>query len=204
MKTLDMTGKPCPIPVITAKKELEDNSIEGVTVLVDNIIAVQNLEKMARGMGYSFKYEEQGENFMVEIIKNQSGAEDKATESVEPASASCMPSNEGVTVLITSNQIGRGNEELGKILIKGFLFSMTELPVPPKAVIFMNSGVHLVAEGSNTVEDLRTLSAKGTKVLSCGTCLNFYSLMDKVAVGEVTDMFGIVSLLSSAARLITL
>jgi len=225
MKTLDMNGNPCPIPIIKAKKELEKPDADGVIVLVDNIVAVQNLQKMAHGMGHDFSYIQQNESFRVTISKQITGiattpagtvadgelceptpvrtiAESAVCEHFEPVPATLV--EEGVTVLITSNQMGRGSEELGKILIKGFLFSLTELSITPKAVIFLNSGVKLVVDGINTISDLRTLSDKGSKILACGTCLNYYSLTEQLAVGEITDMFGITEYLASAARLITL
>lgn len=201
MKTLDLTGNPCPIPVMKTKKELEKEEVAGVKVLVDNIVAVQNLKKMADGIGYSFSYTDQKENFLVTLGKEEGislaeqADEPKETEDRKEA---------GTTVLITADQMGRGSEELGKILIKGFVFSLTELAVPPTAVIFLNSGVKLATEGSNVVEDLHTLFVKGSKIISCGTCLNYYALTDKLAAGESSDMFGITGYLDSAVKVITI
>lgn len=201
MNTLDMRGNPCPIPVIKAKKELADASSQGVAVLVDNIVAVQNLQKMADGLGHSFTYIPQDEEtYLVTIYKQ---GEFVAQEESKPTNL-LVDEKEGVTVLITSNQMGSGSEELGKILIKGFVFSLTELAPPPKAVLFLNSGVQLTVQDSNVLADLLALAAKGTTVLSCGTCLNYYALTDKLAVGKITDMFGITTALASAAHLITL
>ncbi|MCL2139562.1 MAG: sulfurtransferase-like selenium metabolism protein YedF [Treponema sp.] len=112
-----------------------------------------------------------------------------------------MDRNESV-ILISSDRIGSGSDELGKILIKSFIYSLTELPVPPKTIIFMNSGVKLVTEGSNTIEDLEILSGKGTSILACGTCVNYYSI--KLGVGEITNMVSIAGFLNSAERVITL
>ena len=196
MKTIDMRGKPCPMPVVSAKKELE--KADSVQILVDNILAVQNLKRMADGIGYGFtSIVENIDSFIVTIFKEENAEETENSES--PAAA-----KEGATVLITSDRLGNGSDELGRILIKGFLFSLTELSVPPKAVIFINSGVHLATEGSNTIADLQVLSGKGTKILVCGTCLNYYKLTDKLAAGEVTNMMEIAGLLTSAAKLVTL
>lgn len=203
MTLLDMQGNPCPIPVIQAKKELEKPESEGVQVLVDNIVAVQNLEKMAKGLGYTFSYEAEGDSlFRVAIGKN--GMPAPKVEAV-PVSA-CEPSPEvgAPTVLITKDRMGSGSEELGRILIKGFIFSLTELTPRPKAVLFLNSGVTLAIEGSNTLSDLQALADSGTKVLACGTCLNYFNLTDQLAVGEVADMFGITSHLAAPGKLITL
>ena len=121
-----------------------------------------------------------------------------------PLAAPAQDKTEGVTVLVTKDMMGDGSEELGRILIKGFIFSLTELPVLPKAVIFLNSGVRLAVEGSNTLADLQKLSDAGATILACGTCLNYYGLTEKLAVGEVTDMFGITGHLAAPGKLITL
>ena len=110
----------------------------------------------------------------------------------------------GAPVLIARDALGSGSEELGKLLIKGFIFSLTELDPPPREVIFINGGARLTSEGANTLQDLLTLVEKGTRVYTCGTCLNYYGITDRLAVGEVVDMMRIAQTLNGAARLISL
>lgn len=198
MKTLDMTGKPCPIPVVEAKKALAAG--EGaVEVLVDNAVAVENLKKMALGLGFSFESEQLFEfGFSVRI------AGDGAAEASADAQPEAIADLGGATVLIGCDRLGRGSEELGKLLIKGFIFALSELPDPPLRLIFLNSGVKLAVSGSGTLQDLRTLIEKGTSIHACGTCLNYYGLTDSLAVGDIVDMFFIAGALNEAARLITL
>ena len=100
--------------------------------------------------------------------------------------------------------MGEGAEELGKILIKGFIYSLTELPTPPKFVIFFNSGAYLTSAESNTVDELKKLAEKGTEILTCGTCINYYKLQDKLAVGAITDMYGITERMASAGSIINI
>jgi selenium metabolism protein YedF len=206
MTQLDMMGNPCPIPVIRARKELEKPDSDGVLVLVDNIVAVQNLEKMAKGLGYVFSYESDGDALFRVSIGKDGASMPRAVPIPKDTllAAPAQDKTDGVTVLITKDMMGDGSEELGRILIKGFIFSLTELPVLPKAVIFLNSGVRLAVEGSNTLADLQKLSDAGATILACGTCLNYYSLTEKLAVGEVTDMFGITGHLAAPGKLITL
>jgi selenium metabolism protein YedF len=205
MKTIDTLGRPCPIPVIKAKKELAKPDNKGVVVLVDNIAAVQNLQKMANGLGYIFSYEQKDVScYGVSILKAGASTPVIDNTTAMKSGESPVQTADGVTVLITNDQMGSGSAELGKILIKGFLFSLTELPLLPKTVIFLNAGVKLVAEGSNTVPDLQLLLEKGTEIYACGTCLNYYQLIEKVAVGEIIDMFGITNHLAASAKLITL
>ncbi|MDL2325233.1 DsrE family protein, partial [Ruminococcaceae bacterium OttesenSCG-928-A16] len=87
---------------------------------------------------------------------------------------------------------------------KGFVFSLGELPTPPKAVIFVNSGALLTTKKATTVPDLQALAAKGTQIFTCGTCANYYNITQNLAVGEIIDMMGITTLLANAAHLITL
>ena len=198
-----MIGQPCPIPVVNAKKALAENNAKGVVVLVDNIVAVQNLEKMAKGTGSAFFYEEEGARYKVIITK---GVDFRHAEVLQGTAISEALGNQagGPVVLISSDCMGKGKEELGKILIKGFIFSLTQLNPLPEAVIFLNSGVHLVKEGANTVPDLKTLEEHGTSVYVCGTCINYYELKDSLAAGNIVDMMFITNCLANASRIITI
>jgi selenium metabolism protein YedF len=196
MELIDALGKPCPIPVIEAKKALRKAAPgEGVQVLVDNDISRQNLEKMAKGRGCAFSFETRaGGNILVTITAG-------------PAAASpAVPGQEGrgLVVAIGKNTMGTGDDELGAILIKGFIYSLTELETPPETLLFFNSGVRLSTGDSNVIGDLKALEAKGTIIASCGTCLDFYGLKDRLAVGSVTNMYAIASAMGEAARLINL
>jgi selenium metabolism protein YedF len=204
MKTLDMKGQPCPIPVVKAKEVLGAEDAKGVVVLVDNIVAVQNLEKMAKGTGHGFSYIEEGASlYKVSIVKGavQAGAAQKSDASVKVVGGT---NAKGPVVLITSDCLGRGADDLGRLLIKGFIFSLTQLNPLPEAVIFLNGGARLTTEGANTVPDLKTLEEKGTGVFTCGTCANFYKLTESLAVGSIVDMLNIVTRLGNASSVITI
>ena len=201
MKTLDMHGQPCPIPVVNAKKALAEQNADGVVVLVDNIVAVQNLEKMATGTGCGFSYTEEGASqYKVSITRGDSPV------FAQPESAAAVTRGEsrGPVVLITAGSMGRGSDDLGKLLIKGFIFSLSQLEPPPEAVIFLNGGAHLTTAGANTIPDLKTLESRGSFVYTCGTCANFYKLTDALAAGSIVDMMAITKLLASAASIITI
>lgn len=205
MKTIDVLGQPCPIPVIKAKKALGQADVEAVTVKVDNIVAVQNLEKMARGYGYDFSYQEVSPGlFDVLIVK--SGAAAPAVEEERSEQGEVRPSAapERMVVVIGKDGMGAGSDELGKILVKGFIYSLTELKTPPESILFLNSGVFLTAEGSNAIDDLKRLEAAGTNILSCGTCINYFELQGKLAVGSVADMYGITEKMARASNTISI
>jgi selenium metabolism protein YedF len=205
-----MRGKPCPIPVVNAKKALAEQGSAGVALIVDNFVAVQNLEKMAKGSDLGFSYTDDGESqYTVTIVKdpNQSlKAPPEARASAKDGNKKKDAKNgdKGPVILISSDSMGRGSEELGKMLIKGFIFSLTQLNPLPEAVIFLNSGAHLTTEGAVTIQDLTTLKDKGTEVYTCGTCANYYNLTERLAVGSITDMMNITNKLARASSVITL
>lgn len=194
MEIINVTGKPCPIPVIEAKKALRNAAAgEQVGMLVDNDISRQNLEKMAAGLGCpcSSETREDG-NILVTVT------------AAGPAAALPPGEDQGLVVAIGKNTMGTGNDELGAILIKGFFYALTELDRPPETILFFNSGVRLTTEGSTVIGDLKKLEERGTIVSSCGTCLDFYQLKDRLAVGNVTNMYAIAAAMGSAARLVNL
>ncbi|GHV44019.1 sulfurtransferase-like selenium metabolism protein YedF [Spirochaetia bacterium] len=201
MDIINVLGKPCPIPVIEAKKALRKATAgEKVQVLVDNDISRQNLEKMAAGLGCPCAFEKQGDrNFLVSITA-------AAAPTAGIAAASCGGGNgdQGLVVAIGQNTMGAGNDDLGAILIKAFIYSLTELDTPPETMLFFNSGVKLTTEGSNVIADLQKLESKGTIISSCGTCLDFYQLKEKLAIGNVTNMYAIASAMGDAGKLINL
>jgi len=206
MTEVNMMKKPCPQPIISAKKALQSKNSEGVILKVDNLPAVKNLEKLANSLFYGFSFEKLDNNdYKVTIIK-------PATTSKQSLEVS-SPSNiieknalgiQTLAITIGSDQMGNGSIDLGKILIKSFIYSLTELAIPPSHIIFFNSGVHLTSNTSNTLDILESLKEKGTSILSCGTCLNYYNLTEKLAIGEVANMYEITEILSQADKIINL
>ena len=192
MERIDATGLPCPMPVVKAKNALKKNGSAIVVIKVDNFIAVQNLEKMAIGNGYGFSFEK-----TTDVEYNVTLSGDNQEAHVHPA-----PQVSGVVVIIGSNEMGSGSEQLGKILMKSFIYSLTELIPKIEAVIFFNTGAFLSSYGSNTVDDLQLLIDSGCRILTCGTCIDFYQLPPP-AVGEVANMFEIVTLMTSAEKIIS-
>ena len=202
MKRLDERGKQCPLPVIEAKKALEASAPgEKVEVVVDNEIAVQNLSKMADHKGLAVCSEKTGDReFLVTITAGEGN--DQASEA--PAAAeevTCTPDGrrKGMVVVLSSNQMGQGDETLGKLLMKGFVFALTQQDMLPETILLYNSGAFLSCEGSDNLEDLKTLEAQGVEILTCGTCLNHYGLAEKRQVGGVTNMYEIVEKMTRAS-----
>jgi len=201
-KTVNCLGMACPLPVVNAKKAAEEMPQGGtLTVLVDNEIAVQNLQRFGAHKGASCACEKRGEAQYAVIMQlpAQGGA-----PAVPDAPAACAPDlrQRGMLVVLGANVMGTGDEKLGKALMKAFVFALTKQDRLPETVLCYNSGAFLTCEGADTLEDLRTLEAEGVTVLTCGTCLDFYGLKDKLAVGGVTNMYDIVERMQTAGSIV--
>lgn len=196
-KLLDCTKLECPMPVIKAKQELEKDGEMLLDVIVDNEIAVQNLTKLANSMGYKSSSKKQDENFCVNIEKN-------ANTSLNQDKSNLKIVEERQTILIKTSFLGIGDDSLGSTLMKGFIFTLTQSKPLPKKVMFLNSGVKLTTENEETVKNLQILEKEGTEIVSCGTCLDFYNLKDKLKVGSVGNMYDIVDSLNQSSNKLTI
>lgn len=199
MMNVDARGDACPLPVVKAKKAIAELKGAGqVEVLVDNEIAVQNLTKMAQQKGYPYSAEKLAEKDYRVLFTIGEAAAEPAGEA--PA---CMSDTRTDTVVaIGSDKMGIGAEELGKTLLKAFVFALTQQDQLPKTILFYNSGASLTCKGSPMLEDLKALEAQGVEIMTCGTCLNFYGLTEKLAVGSVTNMYTIVEKLTLAGNVV--
>lgn len=201
MITVECRGEQCPIPVVKTIKAIgEMKEADTVQTHVDNETAVQNLTKLAESKGFAVKSEKiEDKHFVVTMEVTAPGA---AAAAEEPA-VSCIPDRRGSTVYaFGTNVMGGGNDELGATLMKGFIYAVSQLDELPKTMLFYNGGAKLTVEGSASLEDLKSLQAQGVEILTCGTCLNFYGLSDKLAVGEVTNMYAIVEKLNGAGHIV--
>lgn len=190
-------GDACPIPVIKTKKamqELKDGQM--LEVLVDNETAVKNVTKFANSMGAEVVSKKLDEKKYCIEINGHAGETTDAQENGESQIKG------DTIVVVASDKMGEGNDELGKVLMKGFVFAVTQLDELPKAMLFYNGGATLTAEGSDSLEDLKVLEEQGVDILTCGTCLNYYGLTEKLKVGTVTNMYNIVETMAKAGRII--
>lgn len=197
---VNAVGDQCPIPVVKATQALKGVTEAGtVEVHVDNEIAVQNLTRLASGKGLKSFAEKKEEKLFVVTITVEGPISDDGTD----GSGACGTDKRGNTVVaIASDHMGHGNDELGKILMKGFIFALSQLEELPKTILFYNGGASITTEGSASLEDLKSMEAQGVEILTCGTCLDYYGLKDKLAVGSVTNMYTIVEKLAKADKII--
>ena len=199
MITVNAMGDNCPIPVIKTKKAMQAlTQPEVIEVLVDNEIAVQNVSKMAASAGAQVSSEKLGDKEFKVVIQVEGAVAETGSEEV-----TCVPdARDNTIVVISSDRMGAGNDALGKVLIKGLIFAITQLDTLPKKMLFYNGGATLTAEGSDSLEDLKSLEAQGVEILTCGTCLDYYGLKEKLAVGSVTNMYSIVEAMAEATKTI--
>lgn len=197
-KILDARGMACPLPVVNAKKAAEGlHPGDTLIVRVDNEIAVQNLQRFAQHMGFTAAGEKVSESeFTVTMVI---GGEAKA----EPEIACNLDTRrKGMLVVLSGCTMGSGDEKLGKALMKAFVFALTKQDVLPETILCYNTGAYLTTDGADTLEDLKLLESEGVTVLTCGTCLDFYGLKEKLAVGGVTNMYDIVERMESAQTIV--
>ena len=199
MIKVNAIGDACPIPVVKTKNAIRELGGSGVVeVSVDNEIAVQNLLKMAKQKEYEAAFEKKSNTEYIVTI-NVNGGEVSDTK---PVTKATVKSDEiklkETIVVIDSDKMGDGDEEFSKTLLKGFIYALSYQDIPPAKILFYNTGVRLTTEGSASIEDLKVLEKAGAKIYSCGACLNNYGLTEKLSVGEVTNMYDIVSYLMEA------
>lgn len=192
-KEVDGRGLACPKPVILTKKELDSIEEGVVSTIVDNEVAKENVSKLAQSLGYDFqvKQSEDESYYYIDIYKGQvelDGEVDKDKYLKD------------MVIAITADTMGKGNEELGKILIKSFVYTVSETPPYPKTMVFYNGGVRLTCQGSPVLDDLIRLEDKGVEIISCGTCLDFLELKDKLKVGSISNMYTIYEKLREPAN----
>lgn len=194
-KKLDCKGMACPLPVVTAKKAMEELTEDGIVeVTVDNETAVQNLLKLAAKSNFAAASEKKSEEEFVVRIEVKTGCGDVCEQGEKKSGPT--------TVVISSSTMGGGDDELGKNLMKAYIFALTNVTPTPDNIIFYNGGAHLTVEGSSSLEDLKNLEKAGVNIMTCGTCLNFYGIAEKLQVGQVSNMYDIAQTMADSGLVI--
>lgn len=192
MNTIDCRGMACPIPVVSVKKALETSG--EIRVLLDDGAPRENVSRFATNRGFTVLDEQDGNGCCLTI-----------TAGTIMSTASPVSSKQGDTVLlITSDRFGDGPEELGRLLMKNLIYSLLESGELPSRLLFLNSGVRLTTEGSDVLEALEKLAGMGVVIRSCGLCLDFFGIKDKLLAGGTTNMLSTVETLLSNERIIRL
>lgn len=196
-ETIDARGLACPAPVVKTRGALNAGAVE-IEVLVDNPTARDNVSRFASSQGCSVEVHEEGDCFRIHISAEGKTAQATAVE------ATSADRSGGIVVVLSEDIMGRGETELGRVLIKAFLNTLAESDSLPWRLVLFNRGVHLAVEGAETAQALSNLASMGVEILVCGTCLDFFGLKEKLAVGTVSNMYEILSTMLMAANSITI
>lgn len=186
---VDARGLNCPIPVVRTKKALEGMEEGDLTVVIERPDGCQNVQRFAESQGCRVTVDEKDGLFYIHIRK-------------EKTAQSASPKQSRDIVFITTDRLGTGDQQLGEILMKAFLNTLWDAEPKPAKLLFLNDGIRLTTEGSEVLESLRLLEKAGVEIFSCGTCLEYYQLKDKLKVGAVTNMYETVETLLSAGKII--
>lgn len=214
---IDARGLACPQPVVLAKKAIEENPGAAVAVVVDGEAARENVLRFAAYAGRDATSAPLDDGAAVVEISaaGSAAAADPgpgAAPGGTPGQAHAIAAPRGApaggsahqapeTIFIAADRLGQGDDELGRLLMKGFLYALAEGERLPRRIILMNSGVSLAAEGSASLANLRRIEARGVEILACGTCLEFFALKASLGAGRVSNMYEIAALLMEGAVL---
>jgi selenium metabolism protein YedF len=203
--TVDARGLACPQPVLETKRAIEELSPTQLDVLVDNYTSCENVKRFALNKGLKVQVQEMGgEVFKVIIDKYETAASIPEQQELLPCP---IPAKDAaphrIAVYVGSSSMGKGDDELGTKLMRGFLRTWIDTNPKPWRMIFINSGVRLTTTDEEAVEALSLLSENGVEILSCGTCLQFFGLEDKLRIGKATNMYEVIESLNSATKVIS-
>ena len=195
------------------KEALEKNEFQILEILVNNSAARENVCRFLKKAGVeNIQWQdnpEENSSWIITAEPDESSSNGDARQLNIPEEITCpLPENKPLTsaktIMIGAPEIGRGNRELGKLLMKGFIYTLTQLDSKPECLIFMNGGVSLACSGSESLKDLETLEKNGCRILVCGTCLDYLKLSEEKAIGTVSNMYEIAGQLMDQANTLTL
>ena len=206
MKTeLDCRGMNCPAPVLHVRDTLAQEALNDMSVLVDNEAARQNVSRFLEHQNYQVQSEGQGDLFRIVATRGEgTSSNSSAPASSLPAAAQTGVGGKKIMVLITSTHMGHGDDGLGDMLMFNFIKTLKEMGPDLWRVAFVNSGVSFTSEGSEAVPFLQELAGNGVQIAACGACLAYFHILDKIQVGEVTNMLDIVTGMQQADSVVTI
>jgi len=194
---IDARDLACPKPLLRTKQAIETEDFEELTVLVSNIPARENVTRFLNHAGFqsiSSNGTEESNLITITAIRGEkeisdSDSDKKEHPQIEEKWTSEKPG--GKTVLIASNRIGMGKKELGRLLLKGYIYTLTQFEHLPACLIFMNTGIKLTLDDSDSLDDLKVLAERGVEILVCGTCLDYMNVREKMVIGQISNMYEI-------------
>jgi len=218
MQEVDTRGRPCPQPVLMTKKAVDAGATE-LKVIVDNPASAENVTRFAEKEGFQVSRERSGNDIVLTLVKSaarqaSAGAAGGAAAASAAAGGSASSVSEIVcstgtwkiyndqVLFLSSDRVGRGDDELGKVLVESLLNTLADNEALPKRIVLVNTGVKLACGDTPTVDALKKIEEKGVEIFVCGTCLNFFGLADQLKAGRVSNAFEILNALLEAGRIV--
>lgn len=192
---VDARGKACPIPVVMTKKAIEGIDEGVITVLVDSVASRENVIKFVKSEGLTCNVSEKDNWYEIEVVKGYNCE-------IEKEEKSESETTKNIVLYIGSSAIGNGDCVLGEKLMNAFIQNIKNMDTLPKSIICVNTGVYLTTLNADTIAELKNL--ENIEILSCGTCLEYFELTDKLQVGEITDAYTVMKKLFEADKVIRL
>ncbi len=205
MKILDLKGLKCPMPLIETKKALKEiEKDEVLKIIIDNETSVKNVEHFLTDNGMEVSRSEKNGIYEIVVNKQEGDLEDVHAEAYCSTCSTATETDNSYLVMFAKDRLGEGSEELGNVLVGGFLNTLNERDVLPDKIIFMNSGVNLVLKDSPALQLLKKLAEKNVDMLVCGTCLDYFGKMDELSVGRISNMYEILEGMLDAGKVINI
>ncbi len=201
--TIDCQNLPCPQPVLECKKLIETHIPSAFSIRVDNEAAKENVTRFVAGKGYGVTSEMTAFGWLLHAVRNESSTAQCACEVMTADQQKALNSpTSRICVFLTADGIGSGDDELGARLMKNFIATLPELGAELWRIVMVNGGVRLAVQGSPVQKELEQLEQAGVSILVCGTCLDFFQLLDARVVGQTTNMLDVVTSLQLASKVI--
>lgn len=198
MKEIDARGLACPAPVLQAKNAIDAEQLDAVSVVVDNEAAQQNVRRFLESRGFEIALEKDARGY--HVIGKCDATAQKVRETEPAADAEITK----IMVMIATDRIGYGDDELGLKLMVNFIRTLREMGPDLWRLVFVNNGVKLAIRASEVIQDLKELEDNGLQILVCGTCLTHFDLLEHKQVGETTNMLDIVTAMQMADKVINI
>ncbi|MCB2220551.1 MAG: sulfurtransferase-like selenium metabolism protein YedF [Bacteroidetes bacterium] len=203
MKTIDVKGMKCPMPLIETKKALKEiGKEESLRIIIDNETSVKNVTHYLEDNNLPVEKKQDGKIF--ELIVNKTGDESYETCNAEAYCEVPAEKDKSFVVMLAKDYLGEGEHELGHALVGSMLNTIKAMEVLPEKIIFMNSGINLVTKGSLFLPLLKELETMGVTIITCGTCLDYYGKMDDLEIGRISNMADIMESMLTVGKVINI
>lgn len=200
-KIVDTRGLACPEPVILAKKALD--GAKEIVVIADNDEAVENIRRLANKMGCAIDVARDADGaFRIRLTRSGATPPYEGTDLGIACGTARRETGAPLVIVLSSDRLGRGNDELGEVLMRSFVHTLLSLEPRPAKIILYNTGVRLAGRESAVIDDLRELEAAGVALFVCGTCVNYFDLKERLGAGIVSNMYDIAAAMTGAGKLV--